>query len=150
MNAEPSRRDELYALMTEALNTCLQLQSYTSDNFQAFIGDDDQKILEVIAKREDIIEKLIGIEYKVDLILEDVDDYENGRVLPADIDEIRRSVRQILGSISTKDYKVMEIVSSKMQAYKTETLKVRNKKNISAYMKTAYINQPGDTIDFSK
>jgi hypothetical protein len=37
-----------------------------------------------------------------------------------------------------------------MQKYKTETLKARNKKNLSAYMRTAFSDEPGDSVDFIK
>jgi hypothetical protein len=44
----------------------------------------------------------------------------------------------------------MKIISSRMQLYKIETLKARNKMNLSAYMKTAFSKEPGDSVDLTK
>jgi hypothetical protein len=149
MSAE-TRHDRLQSLMAEALETCQLLQVFSDDNFQVFFSDDDDKILDVIARREEIIEKLLGIENNVDLLLEEAGEYKNGRALPEDIEEIRRSVRQVLNDVSARDIEIMKIISSKMHVYKTETLKARNKKNISAYMKASFGSQPGDSVDFTK
>lgn len=141
---------ELRALMDQALETCVLLHNYSDENFDVFISDDDAKITEVINNREKIIEILIGIEYKTDIILDEVDEYGYGQSLPQDVDEIRASVRAVLSDISVKDMEIMKRVSGRMQMYKIETLKARNKRNLSAYMRTAFSDEPGDSVDFMK
>ncbi len=150
MNNLSSKHAELRTLMDQALDVCMILQNYTEENFDAFLSDDDARITEIISTREKMIETLIGIEYKADTIFEEEDEYCYGEALPNDIDEIRQSVRTVLGDISAKDMEIMTIISSKMQLYKIETLKARNKKSLSAYIKTTFSIEPGDSIDFSK
>lgn len=139
---------ELRSLMDRALQTCVALKNYTNENFDSFFSDDDEKINEIIINREKLIEALIDIENKADTILNDVKEYDSGRSLPPDIDDIRRSVRTILNEISVRDMEIMKLIAGKMQKYKTETLKARNKKSLSAYMRTAFSDEPGDSVDF--
>lgn len=150
MNGTHTKHCELRALMTQALETCIQLQAYTNDNFNIFLSDDDVKITEVIGTREKIVETLIGIEYKIDIILDEVDAYGYGSSLPQDVDEIRQSVRAVLSDVSARDMEIMKSISSRMQMYKIETLKARNKKSLSAYMRTTFSNEAGDSVDYSK
>ena len=75
-----------------------------------------------------------------------MDEYGSGESLPPDVDEIRGSIRTVLGDISAKDMEIMKIISGRMQLY--ETLKARNKKNISAYMRTAIISSPARALIF--
>ena len=97
-----------------------------------------------------MIEALIDIEYRTDAILNEVKEYDSGKTLPPDIDDIRKSIRSILSEITKRDIEIMKLVAGKMQKYKTETLKARNKKNLSAYMRTAFSDEPGDSVDFIK
>ncbi len=140
---------ELRDLMGQALDTCVLLQDYSENNFDVFLSDDDAKITEVINNREKLIEKLISIEYKTDIILDEVEEYDFGQSLPQDVDEIRETIRKVLGDVSVKDLEIMKLISSRMQMYKIETLKARNKKSLSAYMKTAFSDEPGDSVDFT-
>ncbi|SHH84130.1 hypothetical protein SAMN02745823_01138 [Sporobacter termitidis DSM 10068] len=150
MNTARTAHEELRTLMTEALQSCMALQKYSDDNFDVFLGDDDDKILEVVSNREKIIESLVNTEHKIDLILESTDGNDSGSVLPADVDETRRSIRAVLDEVSAKDTELMKIVSGRMQQYKTEILKVRNKKNLSAYIRPGFMSEPGDSVDFTK
>lgn len=150
MSDNSSKHAELLTLMDQALEICGLLQNYTEENFDVFLSDDDVKITEVINTREKMIERLIGIEYSTDVILDEVDEYYNGQSLPQDVDEIRESIRTVLSDVSVRDMEIMKLVSSRMQMYKIETLKARNKRNISAYMRTAFSDEPGDSVDFTK
>ncbi len=150
MSGNSSKQAELQSLMEQALDKCVELQKYSDDHFDVFLSGDDSKITEVINKRERMIEALIGIEYKTDIILDEVEEYDYGQCLPPDIDEIRQAVRTVLSGVSARDMEIMKIISGKMQMYKIETLKARNKKNLSAYMRTAFSDEPGDSIDFSE
>jgi hypothetical protein len=141
---------QLRTLIDQALQTCVALQNYTNENFDSFFREDDEKINEIIANREKMIEALIDIEYKTDAILNEAKEYDSCKSLPPDIDNIRRSVRTILSEISMKDMEIMKLIAGKMQKYKTETLKARNKKSLSAYMRTAFSDEPGDSFDFKK
>lgn len=150
MTNNSSKHDELRALMDQALETCVLLQEYTDENFDVFLSDDDAKIGDVIDNREKLIQALISIEYKTDIILDEVDDYRNGEALPYDVDALRRSVRAVLVDVSLKDMDIMKRISSRMQIYKTQTLRARNQKNLSTYMRTAFSTEPGDGVDFTK
>lgn len=150
MNGGRPADRELRTLMDRALQTCIALKNYTNENFDAFFSEDDEKINEIITNREKMIEALIGIEYKLDTILNEGKEYVSGEPLPADIDDIRRSVRTILSEISMRDMEIMKLIAGKMQRYKTETLKARNKRSLSAYMRTAFSDEPGDSVDFKK
>ncbi|NLA86363.1 MAG: hypothetical protein GX847_03580 [Clostridiales bacterium] len=144
------KHSELRTLMELALQTCIALQNYSDENFNVLLKEDDEKIAEVIDNREKIIEALIDIEYKIDIILDEVEEYDYGNSLPPDVDELRRSARSVLNEISERDMEVMKHIGSKMQKYKNETLKARNKKNLTAYMRTAFSDEPGDSVDFKK
>lgn len=148
--SDESRYTELLSLMQEALETCVSLQNYSDENLEVFLGDGDTNILKAVDDREKIIDKLINIEYKVDTLLDQEASYKGGKALPQDVDTIRRSVRTVLSEIAAKDMYIMTVISSKMQAYKIETLKARNKKSLSAYMKSALTDELGDSFDFSK
>lgn len=150
MSGNGAKHRDLRTLMDQALQTCVALQNYSDACFDTFLSEDDAKITEIINNREKLIEKLIGIEYKTGILLDELDARDNTKSLPADVDEIRRSVRAILNEVSVKDMEMMKLIGSKMQKYKVETLKARNKKNLSAYMRTAFSDEPGDSIDFLK
>lgn len=150
MNEGESRRDELRALMEEALQECIRLQTFSEENFDVFMGDDDARILEVINKRECFIESLVSLEYRIDGILNDVEEYGYGESLPPEADEIRQAIRKVLGQISARDMEIMKLISGRMQRYKTETLKARNKKSLTAYMSSAQAPAPGDSVDYVK
>jgi hypothetical protein len=150
MTAEADKHVKLRTLMATALETCLQLKALTEDSHQVFLGDDDEKILNVLDRREEIIQRLIGIEKQIDLIFNEAAEYDGGRRLPEDVDQLRQSARRVLDDISTGDMEIMKLVSSRMQAYKTETLKARNRKNISAYIRTPYAEQSGESVNLIK
>lgn len=150
MSTAWAKHDEMRSLMEEAYRQCVKLQNYSDENFQVFLSDNDDAMIDVINSREKIIESLINIEYQIDMILEEVDEYGLGGSLPPDIDEIRSSIRTVLSSVSGKDMEMMKIISGRMQMYKIETLKARNKKNLSAYMRTVFVEPPGESVDFSE
>jgi len=150
MNKCETMRGELRALMEEALRECIRLQTFSEDNFDVFLSDDDAQILEVINKRESYIESLVSLEYRIDGILNDVEEYGYGESLPPEADEIRRSIRKVLDEIAARDIEIMKIISGRMQRYKTETLKARNKKSLAAYISAGQGLMPGDSVDFVK
>lgn len=141
---------QLLSLMEEALRVCMVLQSFTEKKTDIFSGDDDKKIFKVIEDRELIINSLINLEYKIDLILDEVDEYAYGCALPPDIDGVRLAVRKVLGTVIDMDLKAMRLLGSKIQNYKDQTLKARNRKHISAYIKTGLGVSPYSSYDIKK
>lgn len=141
---------ELLSLMEEAKSVCIMLQNYSEEKLNAFSDEDDLKIVDAIKKRELIINKLIDLEYRIDLILDENEEYAYGNSLPPEIEEIRQSIRKVLNVITDIDLKAMQLVSSKMQKYKDETLKARNKKNLSAYIKNSFGVSPPSNYDYKK
>ena len=146
---EPSSNSRLHSLLENAYNTCVELRDYTKDNFYVFEGDDDEKILEFIQEREKYLNVLTKIEYDIDLLFEEEEDYNFGGNLPAEIEDIRLSIRTVLDGIESFDIEAIKHVSSKMQKYKIETMKVRNKKHLSSYFKSDTLEQENN-IDFTK
>lgn len=140
----------LLLLMEQALDVCTALRDYSNENFEVFCSDNDELIIEVINKREKMIETLITIENKTDQIFEVMEEFDNGASLSEDIEAVRQKVKNILSDVSTKDIEIMKNISSRMQLYKNETLKARNKKKLSAYMKTTFVDELGESINFSK
>jgi len=141
----------LSALMEEALKTCNQLYGYTAANFSVFSGSDEKKILEVIDNRRKIVETLLELEKEIDgLLPEKKDAVFAHEGLPAGVEDFRKSARSVLDKVSNLDLKAMNLLSQKMQRYKEETLKLRNKKNISAYIRTSAMNCRGSRYDCKK
>jgi len=142
---------QLPALMEDAQKTCNQLYNYTVANFSVFSGSDDKKILEVIDNRRKIVETLIELEKEIDGFLPRKKDAVFAQEeLPAGVEDFRRSARSVLDKVSNLDLKAMNLLSQKMQRYKDETLKLRNKKNISAYIRTSAMNCRGSRYDCKK
>lgn len=141
---------QLVLYMREALNVCIKLQAFTKQNQDAFQGEDDQMIIQVIAKREIIIDQLVKLEYKIDLILDQVDDYCNGNALPHDVEALRNRIVEISSDILSMDMKAAKYISMKVQKYKDETLKARNKKNLSAYIKTNLMSKSFGSYDLKQ
>jgi hypothetical protein len=150
MSEQEQKHDQLLSLMQEALDTCTLLRVFSEENFQVYLDDDDDKIIEIINERDKIIDSLIHLEYKIDLMLEEMDEYEYGEALPCDIEELRQSSRSALDSVSQKDMEAMQLVSGKMQKYKDKTLKARSMKKISAYKRAAFCLPLGNNIDYKK
>ena len=144
-------QNELRTLMAEALELCTLLQQCSDDNLEIFKSEDDEKIVEIINHREDIIDALVSIESRIDSMLDDTNPTVAGQPMPPEVEELRRSVRAKLDAQAAKDLELMKIISSKMHKYRNETLKARSKQNLSAYMHGADSGaESGDSIDLSK
>lgn len=147
---EPSKSARLSSLLEKAYKICVELRDYTRDNFYVFEGDDDDKILVFVQEREKHLKRLTEIEYEIDLIFEKAEDYSSGAELPAEIEEIRHSIRAVLNETESFNVEAIKRVSSKMQKYKMETMKVRNKKHLSSYFQSEDSTQPSKNIDVKK
>ena len=142
---------QLPELMKDALKTCNQLYSYTSANFSVFSGSDDKKIMEVIEGRRKIDDTLREYEKEIDALLpENKSPLHAQEELPSEVRDFRRAARSILDKVSNLDVKSMNLLSQKMQKYKDETLKIRNKKNLSAYIKASAMNCRSSHYDCKK
>lgn len=152
MNASENNLDELLLLMNQALETCVQLRKYSDENYNVFQHDDDEKIFEVINNREKIIESLFEIEYKIDALLDEGAESAHASSISDKVHELRLSIREILNDVAARDMEIMQAISGKMQLYKNEILKARNKKNLAAYMRNSAIEAygDGDNVDVLK
>lgn len=141
---------KLLFYMEEALKTCVILLNHTEKNFCTFSSNDDGKIIETINEREQIINILINLENKVDVILDENINFAFGENLPADIDDIRKTIRSVLFTVSNRDLEAMNLISSKMQYYRDETIKARNRKHLSAYIRSGVSLAAGNSYDLKK
>lgn len=140
----------LLGLMEETLLICSELEQFTRESFPLLQDEDDQKLIWVIQEREKYINALIQLEYKIDLLFDEVDAYEYGDCLPPEADRLRRSCRTVLHSISELDMKAMKLVSTRLQSYRDETIKARNRKHLSAYIKTGASAHRRSGCDYTK
>lgn len=150
MCAPEQMHAELLSLMDEARRVCLTLHRFTEENQNVFSGEDEQRFLSVIKDREAIIDELTNLEYRIDLIREETGKHVPGGTAPHEVEEARQSIRKILDSVMAMDMKAMQEIGFKMQKYKDETLKARNKKHLSAYIKTNYLTPSGSSYDYKK
>lgn len=150
MTSFDSVDSKLRLYMGEALKTCVMLLNHTEKYFCSFSSADDEKIIETINEREQIINILINIENKVDFILDENINFAFGENLPADIDDIRKTIRSILLTVSNRDMEAMNLISSKMVYYRDETIKARNRKHLSAYIRSGVSIASGSSYDLKK
>lgn len=141
MEAKMTKREQadagLLSMFKEAHRICCELYELNLRNLNKLSGGTDEDIINFIYDREVIINKLVIIEYNIYSQIEKIDEYNGGHRLPPDIEAERVRTRQLIGSITELDQQAIEAVSSKVQLYKEKTLKTRNNKNISAYLKTS-------------
>ena len=134
---EPGQdHSRLLGLMEETLRICSDLEQFTRENFSLLQGEDDKSIIRMIREREVYISALIQMEYRIDLLFDEVDAYEYGDCLPPEADRLRQSVRTTLHTVSELDLEVMKLISSRLQEYRDATIKARNRKHLSAYIRT--------------
>ena len=139
----------LLSMFKEAHRVCCELYELTLRNISRLQEGTDDDIVKFIHNRELVINKLVVIEYNIYLVLENIDEYENGRYLPPEIETERLRTRQLIGAISELDQQAIEAVSGRVQSYKEKTLKTRNNKNISAYLKTSMTVATGSSINYT-
>lgn len=128
---------ELLSMFKEAHCICCELYELTLKNISKLPCSTDDDIIQFIYDREAIINKLVVIENNIYLILDNAEEYDGGHRLPPEVEAERVRTRQLIGAITELDQQVIEVVSSKVQLYKEKTLKTRNSKHISAYLKTS-------------
>lgn len=150
MNGSGEASKKLLSYMKEALIVCIRLKEYSEQNQEVFTGENDQAMIGVIRERESIINELISLEYKIDLILDAVDEYASGNALPDDVEAVRSRIHEVSRSVLDMDLQMMKRLSAKMQRYKDEALKARNKKSLSAYLRTNHLAQPLGSYDFKQ
>jgi len=139
---------ELSDIKKEALNACEELISYTNDNFHYLEEKDCDKIKEIIEGRDPLIANLIDIEKKVHQLYEKYG--VNDEKYAEEIDELKKSVRDVLDRITLLDSMAMSILESKMQTYKDKVISVQNKKSISSYLKSSSISYSGSNYDIKE
>lgn len=137
-------------LMNEALRVCEQLLHFSEEARAVFLGEDERAILRAIEARETIIDRLIGLEYRIDLVLDANDEYACGGALPEEAESARLKARDILGAVMGMDVRAMRHVRLRMQKDKDETLKARNKKHLSAYIRASAAPCSRGSYDYIK
>lgn len=140
----------LLGLMAETFRICTELEQFTRENFLLLQDEDDRKIIWMIQEREKYINALLQLEYKIDLLFDEVDAYEYGDCLPPEADRLQQSSRAVLHSISELDMQAMKLVSTRLQEYRDKTVKARNRKHLSAYIKTGAPAHRYSSCDFTK
>lgn len=141
---------QLRSLMEEMLSACVVLEQFTNENCDVFLSDDDKKIMEVIQKREEIVNTLIDLECRIDLVLHEDNECAYGKNPPLETDEIKKTIRSVLSAVSDMDMEAMKTLGSKMQKYRNETIKARNRKHLSAYIRSSAAEQLGNSYDYKK
>jgi hypothetical protein len=99
--------------MNEALRVCEQLLHFSEEARAVFLGEDERAILRAIEARETIIDRLIGLEYRIDLVLDANDEYACGGALPEEAESARLKARDILGAVMGMDVRAMRHVRLK-------------------------------------
>lgn len=127
---------ELSSLMDETIKACYELYDYSYAAYKNFSTEEDNAIAEIISKREKYVDAIGELESKIECLIQNNGDFMlNCSIqLPYDYSEFRKKARSILRSVTELDMDSMQMMGTKMQKYKEETLKIRNKKNISAYI----------------
>jgi hypothetical protein len=125
---------ELMSLMTKDLKISADLLNISKELIIILQSDDDQKLSAAIQEREQYIHALVIFEHGINLITDEIGKY--GKALPPEVPEMSRLIRHGLDEVSKLDEESMYLVCNKMQKYKNEAIKARNKKHISAYLRS--------------
>lgn len=128
---------KLLSLMKEALSVCTMLYDYSFEKMNHLDLLSDEEVLQTIQEREPFLNQLINLEYQIYDILDASDIELNNIKLPDDVENVRQTVRQVLNEIDKIDDQAINCLSDKIQIYKNDALKARNKKNLSAYIQSS-------------
>lgn len=128
---------KLLFLMKEALSVCTMLYDYSFEKMNHLDLLSDEEVLQTIQEREPFLNQLINLEYQIYDILDESDIELHSIKLPDDVESIRQTVRQVLNEIDKIDDQAINCLSDKIQIYKNDALKARNKKNLSAYIQSS-------------
>ncbi len=151
--SNPNQADSaLLKLLKEARCQCAELSRITAEKYQALEtgGYDDESIYEMINARETIINRLVSIENAISQLLDANEAYEGGRCLPYEAETERQHIRRLISQITELDLQFIKVLSDKVQGYKDQTLIIRNKKQISAYLKSSIPFAEGSTLDLNE
>ncbi len=149
----PNQTDgDLLKMLKEARCQCDELYRITADKCRALEagGFDDESMDEMINAREIIINRLVLIENAISQMLDTNEAYEGGRHLPYAAESERRQIRRLISQITELDLQLIKILSEKVQSYKDQTLIIRNKKQISAYLKSSIPFAEGPDTELGK
>jgi hypothetical protein len=109
-----------------------------------FAGGDEDRITEAIRCREPLVNALIDMENRRDMLI------GGAASLPPEAEKLRGEVRTVLDEVAAMDSMAMDLLREKMQGYRDETLKLRNRKNLSAYMRAGVVKRSGTHCDWKK
>ncbi|HBR08672.1 MAG TPA: hypothetical protein DD735_07240 [Clostridiales bacterium] len=125
---------ELIAALKEMLKAGGALFRFTRDQYGVLTGDDESGIMEALGEREQIIAVLMNLDNKIDSLLEEAGLRRDA--LPPDAEALRLDIRSALGAVTEIDIAVITHISGRLQKYKDLTIKARNQRHISAYLKS--------------
>ncbi|NCB50670.1 MAG: hypothetical protein EOM54_02135 [Clostridia bacterium] len=135
----------LLSLLEETLAVSEELLRFTREKHSAFAGGDEKEMAETLREREKNISALINMECKIDLVLEQAGLHIGS--LPHEAEALRQSIRSSLDSVTEIDIGSINLISGQLQEYRDLTIKARNKKKISAYMKTGIYRNRDNSFD---
>lgn len=138
----------LLSLLAEALETSRELLDYTRQKYDVLYSGNNGQLTEALGEREKFISALTNLECRTDLVLEELGMRLGD--LPQEAERLRQAIRSTLGAVTEMDVKLISAMSAHLQEYKDLTIKARNKKHISAYLKAGMLKSQGNRFDIKK
>jgi cell division FtsZ-interacting protein ZapD len=138
MEACEKKKSRLIALLYDTLRASEELLSFSQQRSHIVLGEDDAEIIETLIEREEYINALISLENEIDIVLEE--DGSSDSDLPPEAEKIRLSIRYVLDKVTEIDVEAINVLSENLKKYKEYTIIARNKKRISAYIRTSNIS----------
>jgi len=141
------REPRLVSLFADALRASEKLLSFSQQKHSVFTSADDDAITEALKEREGYINALTSLENDIDLVLDEDDPSYSS--LPPEAEKIRSSIRSVLCKVTELDTEAINTLSGNLQKYKDYTIRARNKKHISAYIRTSVVNSSGSNLNLA-
>ncbi|MGE4354795.1 MAG: hypothetical protein AB7D36_12015 [Oscillospiraceae bacterium] len=139
MNNHDEEYLRLLSLYKEALRSSYSLLSFTQQKYDILAVSDEIALSAVLKDREELIGSLIDLENQIDRLTETLGLQNDS--LTGEIKSLQASVRSVLDRVSEMDVKAINLLRKKLQTYKNLTMRARNKKNLSAYIKMDLVPQ---------
>lgn len=147
-----SKNDEAYgrllSLLRETLAVSERLKRFTRQRQDVLSGGDEKKILETLREREKIIDELTNPEYEIERLLDTLG-LDLGS-LPPEAEALRLAIRSELSAVTETDVSAINVMRGHLQEYKDLTIRLRNKKHVSAYLKSYMFRPQANRFDAIK
>jgi hypothetical protein len=138
----------LMSLLQETLEASEKLKAFTRQNQDVLSGSDEKKIIEVLRHREKMLGDLINLEYGIERTLDALGLAVDS--LPPDAEKLRSAIRATLDAVTETDVVSINCIRSHLQEYRDLTIRLRNKKHVSAYLKSARLSPRESSFDTIK